>query len=190
MASSLSDLRDSDVVGNNPVVPDSSREQVDLDQETNFTTDAGEVRPEIRSITCTISATRGQQHTWQRSQHCITVERMWDYSSSCRRRVPAEAVPNRQRTESTHGSNRRRTPTGKSCLSWGFTDCWWRGDFWPRDYVSTTTTWRATRTWHGNPNPEATSAQERELHMQDGVSPSPQAMNSRPLTRLRSQSAR
>ena len=40
------------------------------------------------------------------------------------------------------------------------------------------------------PSPEAMSAEERELHVQIGVSPSPQAMNSRPFTRLRSPSAR
>ena len=45
---------------------------------------------------------------------------------------------------------------------------------------------------HGTeiPKPEVTSAEEPELHMQHGVSPSPLAMNSRPLTRLRSQSPR
>ena len=46
------------MVGNNPVVPDPSREQIDLDQETKFTTDAGEARSEIPSTTCTDNAPR------------------------------------------------------------------------------------------------------------------------------------
>ena len=36
----------------------------------------------------------------------------------------------------------------------------------------------------------AVSTEESELHVQDEASPSPQAASSRPLTRLRSQSAR
>ena len=58
MAPPTSDLRNRDVVGNNPVVPDPSREQIDLDQETKFTTDAGEARSEIPSTTCTDNAPR------------------------------------------------------------------------------------------------------------------------------------
>ena len=46
------------IVGNNPVVPDPSREQIDLNQESNFTTDAGGARSEIRSTTCTDNAPR------------------------------------------------------------------------------------------------------------------------------------
>ena len=47
MASPTSDLRDSDVVGNNPVVPDSSREQIDLDQK--LTTQEMQERPVRKS---------------------------------------------------------------------------------------------------------------------------------------------
>ena len=59
VASPTSDLHDSDVVGNNPMVPDPSRDQIDPDQEvSNFTTDAGAARSEIRSATCIDNAPR------------------------------------------------------------------------------------------------------------------------------------
>ena len=50
------------MVGNNPVVPDPSREQTDLDKETNFTTNAGEAHSEIHSTMCTNHALR-QEHS-------------------------------------------------------------------------------------------------------------------------------
>lgn len=123
------------------------------------------------------------------SDHSITTSTQGNQASSCRRRVPAGTDPNRQQHTATRGNAARDVPTGKSHT--GITDCVRRSDFDPDTVCTQPPRDELPEYDTGNSVCVAMSTGDSEMHVQDrNNSLSPGAVNSRSLTRFRSQSGR